>query len=819
MTVSICRAAVSAANFAFDRLYDYRIPEEWQDLLQPGMRILVPFGHGDRLVEAFTVQITTVSDMDKLKDIRQVLDSEPVLDDHLIHLAAWMCSSLYCTFFDCAKVMLPSGLWFRHEEWYELDDSVDQEQCRELAEDEPILALFSEKKRKLSLKKIQESIPDATLTPRLNSLCKSGILRFSSSFSRKIGDKRIKMLALNLPEDQAARRAESGRSPVRLDVVSCLAEDESCSRQELMYQTGASAAVINTMIRQGILRQWEEEAFRMPDFSACEQQPMAPLTPAQENAYQQIAPLLDSEKPEAALLYGVTGSGKTQVYLHLIEKALQQKKGAIVLVPEIGLTPQMIRRFVCCFGDSRVAVLHSALSVGERYDSWRRIHSGAAQVVIGTRSAVFAPVQNLGLLIIDEEQDDAYKSEHSPCYHAREIAKYRTMQEKALLVFGSATPAVETFYGAKQNRYPMAVLRERYAGTQLPLVTIADMRSAVRQGSFGSIGPVLREAVADTLQKGQQAILFLNRRGAARQVTCTACGWMPECPSCSVSMTYHSANNRLMCHYCGHSAPLPNSCPNCGSTHLKTEGAGTQRVECELQELFPAARVLRMDADTTRAKNSHEKLLAEFAEGKADLLLGTQMVTKGLDFDRVSLVGVIDADQMLFAQDYRARERTFSLLTQVVGRAGRRSTQGKAIIQTYVPNHDVILNAARQDYEQFYEQEIELRQALQCPPAAQIVTLTASAERERDVLEALVFVKQRIEGLMREQFSDFCYPVLGPAPAVILRVMNRYRYRLTIRCPDNKRRRELIGGILREFAAKKEFRSVVLFADVNPLEG
>ncbi|MDO5547251.1 MAG: primosomal protein N' [Eubacteriales bacterium] len=819
MIVSICRAAVSAANFTFDRLYDYRIPEELEHLVQPGMRILVPFGRGNRSVEAFAVQVTQTAEVEKCKEIQAVLDTEPVLDENRIHLAAWMCSSLYCTFFDCAKAMLPSGLWFRHEEWYALADSVTEAEREALSAEEPILGLFSAKKRRCSRKEIQTAVPESTLARRLNELCKRDILRFSSSFSRKIGDKSVKMLALDMPADQAARRAERGRSPVRLDIVGCLADGESYSRQELMYQTGASAGVINTMIRQGILRQWEEEAFRMPDFSDCEQQPIEPLTPAQEDAYRQIAPLLDSPQPEAALLYGVTGSGKTQVYLHLIARALEQGKGAIVLVPEIGLTPQMIRRFVCCFGPSRVAVLHSALSAGERYDSWKRISSGAAQVVVGTRSAVFAPVPDLGLLVIDEEQDDAYKSEQSPCYHAREIAKYRVMQEKALLVFGSATPSVETFYGAREKRYPMAVLRERYAGTQLPQVILADMRAAARQGSFGSIGPVLHDAIADTLKDGQQAILFLNRRGAARQVTCTACGWTPECPSCSVSLTYHSANNRLMCHYCGHSAPLPRICPGCGSAHLKTEGAGTQRVEQELQELFPQARISRMDADTTRAKNAHEKLLSEFAGGNADILLGTQMVTKGLDFDRVALVGVIDADQMLFAQDYRARERTFSLLTQVVGRAGRRETRGRAVIQTYVPNHEVILNAARQDYERFYEQEIALRQALQCPPAAQIVTLTASAESERDALEALVFVKKRIEGLMNDQFADFRYPVLGPAPAVILRVMNRYRYRLTIRCPDNKRRRELIGGILREFAAKRAFRTVALFADVNPLEG
>lgn len=818
MTSQICRAAVSAANFAFDRLYDYRIPAELENLVQPGMRILVPFGRGNRRIEAFAVRVMPSSEAENLKEVQSVLDLEPVLDEHQIHLAAWMCSSLYSTFFDCAKGMLPSGLWFRHEEWYQLADGITPDQLAERAQHEPILALFSVKKPKRALKDIRAAVPDANLMRRLNELCRQEMLRFSSTFSRKIGDKSVKMTALGLPADQAARRAERGRSPVRLDVVSCLADGGALSRQELMYQTGASAGVLTTMVKQGILREWEEEAFRMPDFSHCEREPMGTLTDAQQKAYDCIAPRMDSDQPEAALLYGVTGSGKTQVYLHLIQKALEQGMGALVLVPEIGLTPQMIRRFVCCFGAPRVAVLHSALSVGERYDSWKRIRSGEAQVVVGTRSAVFAPVQHLGLLIIDEEQDDAYKSEQSPRYHAREIAKYRVMQEHALLVLGSATPSIETFYGAKTGRYPMAVLRERYAGTQLPQVTIADQREAARQGSFGSIGPVLRDAVADALRDGHQAILFLNRRGAARQVTCTGCGWHPECPSCSVSMTYHSANHRLMCHYCGHSEPLPRACPECGSTHLKTEGAGTQRVEQELHELFPTARVLRMDADTTRAKNAHEKLLAEFAAGGADILLGTQMVTKGLDFDRVALVGVIDADQMLFAQDYRARERTFSLLTQVVGRAGRRDVRGRAVIQTYSPGHDVILNAARQDYERFYEQEIELRQALQCPPAAQILTLTASAEDERDVLEALVYVRQRLEGLMNDQFADFRYPVLGPAPASVLRVMNRYRYHLTIRCPDNRRRRELIGGILREFAADRRFRSVALFADVNPLE-
>ncbi len=782
------------------------------------MRVIVPFGNANRMVEAFVVQLGEAEDTEPLKEIQSVLDEEPVLDESLIHLAAWMCSSMFCTFFDCTKVMLPTGLWFRHKDWYTRTDKATEEELERRVQQYPFLSIFCGNTKKHSGKEIAALCDGVRPSKALNELCKQGILTCKAAFSRKINDKTIMMYGLNMPEDEAAHRAEKwGRSPARLEVVSCLAGGEAYSKQDLMYQSGASANLLSTMVKQGILRSWEEEAFRMPELSDIEPRELKPLTQQQALAYERMRPLLSSGHPEAALLFGVTGSGKTQVYLHLIQQALEEDKGIIVLVPEIGLTPQMVCQFVSCFGDC-VAVLHSALSVGERYDSWKRIANGTARVVIGTRSAVFAPVQNLGLLIIDEEQDDAYKAEHSPRYHARDIAKYRVMQNKALLVLGSATPAVESFYGAETGRYPLITLRERYAGTKLPQVTIADMRSAARQGYFGSIGFQLHQALEQTLQKRQQAILFLNRRGAARQVMCTGCGWTPECPSCSVSMTYHSVNGRIMCHFCGKSRFMPRVCPVCGSTHLKTEGVGTQRVEQELHQLFPSARVLRMDADTTSAKNAHEKLLSRFGAGEADILLGTQMVTKGLDFDNVSLVGVIDADQSLFAPDYRARERTFSLLTQVIGRAGRRGMQGHAVIQTCAPEHEVILHAARQDYEEFYQQEIVLRQALQCPPAAQILTLSAASETERDVLAALVAVKQRIEGLMRDQFSDFRYPVLGPAPARVLRVMNRYRYHLTIRCPEGKRRRELIGGILREFSADSRFHSVTLFADVNPTE-
>ena len=487
--------------------------------------------------------------------------------------------------------------------------------------------------------------------------------------------------------------------------------------------------------------------------------------------------------------------------------------GSIIVAKD--LTPQFIRLFVGRFGDT-VSVLHSALSAGERYDSWKKIRSGRARVVIGTRSAVFAPVRDLGLIVLDEEQDSAYKSEQSPRYHARDVAKRRVQQENAVLVLGSATPSIESYYGAQQGRYPMFTLRERYQGAALPQVTIADIRGESRAGWTYTIGQTLYEALQENLERGEQSILFLNRRGNSRVIGCSMCGWVPECPSCSTTLTYHSVSGRAMCHFCGASIEISGLCPVCYSPHLFTECPGTQKVEEELHTILPKARVLRMDADTTSKKGSHHHLLEIFAKGRADILLGTQMVAKGLDFDHVTLVGVLDADQSLFAQDYRAKERTFSLITQVVGRAGRRGKQGRAIIQTYNPDHPVLLCAARQDYEQFYADEIESRQALLMPPVEQMLMLTGTGENESDVLAALLRLKQRILSLMEGQFSDFHYPVLGPSPASVVRVMGRYRYHLILRCPDNKRRRQLISGVLIEFSKDNKNRGVSLFADLNP---
>lgn len=809
----VCGVAVSAATYAIDKLYDYSIPEPLIPAVKVGCRVLVPFGRGNKKVEGMVLVLRPEAySAQRLKPVTEVLDEEPVLDATQIKLGIWLREHLYCTFFDCLRLMLPSGLWFQRKETYTLVQQPVLPLSQPLQE---IMDLFSEDVPERTVEEIRRFTNGRCTGVMLSQLEAEGYLVYHSNIKQKTLDKTERILSLAIDPAEAMQKASRARTPAQMDVVSLLSDGCSMSQKEVLYMTGISESALRGMVRKGILEQSAIETLRVPDYSMIGQIPAPVLSNEQEQAYQGIRRLLDSGKPEAALLFGVTGSGKTQIYLKLIDDVLAQGRSAIMLVPEIGLTPQFIRLFVGRFGDT-VSVLHSALSAGERYDSWKKIRSGRARVVIGTRSAVFAPVRDLGLIVLDEEQDSAYKSEQSPRYHARDVAKRRVQQENAVLVLGSATPSIESYYGAQQGRYPMFTLRERYQGAALPQVTIADIRGESRAGWTYTIGQTLYEALQENLERGEQSILFLNRRGNSRVIGCSMCGWVPECPSCSTTLTYHSVSGRAMCHFCGASIEISGLCPVCYSPHLFTECPGTQKVEEELHTILPKARVLRMDADTTSKKGSHHHLLEIFAKGRADILLGTQMVAKGLDFDHVTLVGVLDADQSLFAQDYRAKERTFSLITQVVGRAGRRGKQGRAIIQTYNPDHPVLLCAARQDYEQFYADEIESRQALLMPPVEQMLMLTGTGENESDVLAALLRLKQRILSLMGGQFSDFHYPVLGPSPASVVRVMGRYRYHLILRCPDNKRRRQLISGVLIEFSKDNKNRGVSLFADLNP---
>ena len=518
-----------------------------------------------------------------------------------------------------------------------------------------------------------------------------------------------------------------------------------------------------------------------------------------------------------ALLYGITGSGKTSVYIRLIRACLDQGKSALLLVPEIALTPQLLGLMAAHFGD-QVAVLHSSLPAGERYDQWKRIRSGEAKLVVGTRSAVFAPCTP-GLIILDEEQEHSYKSENTPRYHAREVAIWRGAKEGALVLLGSATPSIETMYRAKTGVYGLYTLYRRFNGRPLPRVEIVDMRRELELGNDGSLSIPLRQAMIDTEEAGKQTILLLNRRGASRALVCVDCRETPECPRCSLRLTYHSANDRLMCHYCGFSQPAPKRCPKCGGP-LKPIGTGTQKVQQELSELFPQMETLRMDADTVSAVNTHEKILERFQQEHIPVLLGTQMVAKGLNLPQVTLVGVLDADLSLYTGGYRAGETTFNMLTQVVGRAGRGDAPGRAVIQTLAPEHQVIRLAAEQDYEGFYNLEIQLRRVQGAPPFGDYAIVTFLGQDEKNVIAAAVKFRDSLRvTLERPDYAGERCGVLGPAPCPVPKINYNYRYQLTLRCAMTKKLRSLLAWLLGKLAGDKEFRGVSAFVDVNGYDG
>ena len=821
---TVAKIALQAATYAIDKPYDYQVPPELLDTLRPGMRVVVPFGAGNRRTEGIVLALEGgYPDDPRRKSILTVLDEEPVLDGEALRLALWMRERWFCTVYDAARAMLPAGLYFSLQDRWKLAPGVDREAAYAAAgrseHARHIVELLFASGREADVAQIKEAFGTKDPNPALKLLRDKGILTLETSASRGVGDKKELVASLAIPPEEAMALVTPRRrsAPLRYAVTELLCALGSASAKELCYFTGAANATLRSLEKSGILRLEHREVFRRVTVEAGERAAPPVLNAEQQAAFEGLDALAAARRPAAALLYGVTGSGKTQVYLRLIYEALARGRTAMVLVPEIALTPQLLRIFASHFGDD-IAVLHSSLRAGERYDEWKRVRSGQARVVIGTRSAVFAPLRNLGLLILDEEQESTYKSENVPKYHARDVAKYRCAQNDALLVLGSATPSVESMYHARRGDYRLFTLRRRYNEQALPEVLIADMKQELRVGNGTSLSGPLRAGLAAAMEAGEQSILFLNRRGASRMVTCGECGEVPTCPRCSVHLTYHSANGRLMCHYCGHSEPLPDACPSCGGA-LNFLGYGTQKVEEELHAAFPGREILRMDTDTVSATQSHEKLLSRFEKERIPVLVGTQMVAKGLDFENVTLVGVISADLSLYVDDYRAGERTFSLLTQVVGRAGRGAKQGRAVIQTFTPENDVIRCAARQDYDSFYEQEIELRRMRLCPPFRELFVLTASGPLESAVLRTCMRLRRSLEGwLAQPPFRDWELTVLGPAPASVAKINDRYRYRLTLAAQNTKEIRAMVAHLVRCAQTDKENKGVSVSADVNPLD-
>ena len=810
----IAKIAVSAANFAIDKPYSYHIPVNLTVL--PGQRVTIPFGRGNRRCEGVVLSVE-VGSQASLKAVEQILDPEPVVSEYQLRLAAFVRERYFCTFYDAVRAMLPAGLWFQTKSTVSLtEDRSWTEKTIKNEDAQTILNLLNDLGGQAPEQILKDALEDEDrLQAAMQYLLRKKWISTQVDYSRRLNDKteRIAVLASS-PEEAlefASHRPKS--AAMQKAVLELLCSVGSVSVKELCYFTGASTATVNRLEKLGYLTLTERPVLRCKEIKPAKLDGPLVLNEDQAEAFAMLNLQRKEAEPGVALLYGVTGSGKTSVYIKLIQTCLDEGKSAMLLVPEIALTPQLLATMAAYFGET-VAVLHSSLSAAERYDQWKRVKTGEAKLVVGTRSAVFAPCENLGLVILDEEQEHSYKSENSPRYHAREVAIWRGAKEKALVLLGSATPSVESMYRAKTGAYRLYELRHRFGGRKLPDVTIVDMREELKKGNDLSFSETLRDAIIDTHDAGRQTILLMNRRGNARALVCVDCRETPECPRCAVHLTYHSANNRLMCHYCGFSQSVPDRCPQCGGP-LKQIGTGTQKVQQEMELLFPDYETARMDADTVSAVNTHEKILEHFQNENVPILVGTQMVAKGLNLPNVTLVGVLDADLGLYTDSFRAAETTFNMLTQVVGRAGRGDAPGLAVIQTLQPDHQVIRLAAKQDYDGFYDLEINLRKLQDVPPFGDILTVTFTGQEETAVLRGAAKFRDSLNAWLRQPENAGNYMLLGPAPCAVPKINYNFRYRLTLRGKLTRQVRGVIAHLLQQFSQDKLNRGVSAFADVN----
>lgn len=817
-------AGVAAQNVTYhlDKSYDYQVPGHLQEQIAVGSRVLIPFGRGTALRQGVVVSLRGADPEEleklpvKIKEISAVLDSEPLYTPEMIRLGEYMRDHTFCTLFDALKTMVPTGAGMKATAGYSLVPDWNKGQ-RLSREEQNVISYLGHRKGSVTRPVLLSTLHLASDSPVPDQLVRKGILNKTYSASRNISDATVRMLRMAdsiQTEDDLAAFPEKLTQKQR-DTALALLQNGPCSVKELLYYTGVSDSVVKTLLKKNVIISYEKETFRLPyeEIDPGEPQQFT-LSTEQEECFQTLCRRLGSGR--TALLYGVTGSGKTNVYLKLISEALKRGLGVIVMVPEISLTPQTLRLFYQQFGDT-VAVFHSGLSTGERFDEWKRVRQGLARIAVGTRSAVFAPVSNLGLIIMDEEQEETYQSDMSPRYHARDIARYRTAEKKGLLLLTSATPSLESYAAAQAGRYDFLTLTQRYGNAVLPEVRIVDMRKEQSRGNRYQISRPLYEELSRNLESRHQSILLINRRGYNTYAVCDACGEAVTCPNCSISLTYHRDNQRLVCHYCGYSTPFTTHCEHCGENEVRYTGKGTQKIEEELQTLFPAARVLRMDADSTMQKYAYDEKLNAFRQGDYDIMIGTQMVAKGLDFPNVTLVGVLSADNELYNDDYKSMERTFDLITQVVGRSGRGETPGKAFIQTLNPDNEVIRLAARQDYPAFYRQEILMRRAMVYPPFCTLVSVRFKGRKAPHVQNCagnfLTILKQKMTE--NPSYQNIHLIALGPMPERIVKVSGNYRYRLLIKCRNNRQFRSMLSECLQAFGGDRANGGVSVVVEIR----
>jgi len=802
-------AAVEGTAYDFDKLFTYRLPEEYSHCA-PGMRVLVPFGAGNKTRLAMVMGITD-EDAPKIKEVSSLLDDKPLLNSEMLQLVSYIKDKYFCTYFDAVRLMLPAGLSYSIKECLSCNESW-QERINELNEDEVrILRFIQHKGGTVNSETLEKELLLASKGKQISKLKGMGLIASDSLAVRKAKDASDKMIR---PRDISEIKLTAKQK----EVYDFLLEISEISVKELIYYTGVTASLVNTLVKKNAAEFFSREVYRRPSYTEWEikNKTESKLSSEQEKVFLNLVNQYNNSDNRISLLYGVTGSGKTQVFLKLIEHVINEGKEVILMVPEISLTPQTIDIFKAKFKDN-IAVLHSSLSLGERLDEWKRVERGEVKLIIGTRSAIFAPCRNLGLIVMDEEQEHTYKSENSPRYHARDIAKFRAAYNNAFCLLSSATPSVESFYMAKNEKYGFNMLNSRFGKANIPGVELVDMNEESIAGNTTGVSALLQNAIKENFEKGHQSILLRNRRGYNTFVKCSSCKEVVTCPNCSISLTYHSANNRLMCHYCGYSVPLTDVCPTCKEKALKLSGSGTQLVEEYISTVLPSARVLRIDADTTAAKDSLKEKLDAFSMGEYDILVGTQMVAKGLDFENVTLVGVLSADQSLFSDDFRCSENTFDLLTQVIGRAGRGKYPGRAIIQTEIPENPYLKLSAAQDYLSFFDMEILYRKAMLYPPYADLVLVGFTGEDEHKVSACANSFLKNLTELAENKYKSLPLRFLRPSPAAVTKLNGKYRYKLIIKCKNNRNFREMLKEALELHYKIKEFKDISVFIDADPV--
>lgn len=793
----VAKVIVDVPAMQVDRPFDYVVPENLVGIALVGTRVSVPFGN--RKVQGFVVELGEVEDVTKLKTIDSVMDVLPVLNEELLELGDFLAKETLAFRVSVYQAMLPAALRAKYEKYVVRLDTEDDELER-LFEGYETLP-FKELIGRNILKSVQKYV-------------RSGQVEIAYAVKNKVTNKKIRVvtcpLTPNQLHDAQLDLPKNAKAQAKLLAYFETTEEDFVPLKQLREELGVSGQAIQKLVDNGMLQFAEKKVNRDPyagrEFERTE--PLA-LSKEQQAANDEILLAAKEGRPETFLLHGVTGSGKTEIYLQSIAEVLQKGKEAIVLVPEISLTPQMVERFKSRFGDA-VAVLHSALSHGEKYDEWRKIERKEAQVVVGARSAIFAPFENLGLIIIDEEHEATYKQEDNPRYHARDVAIWRAKRHHCPVVLGSATPSLESYARATKNVYKLLELKARINQQEMPEVHIIDMREELRSENRTEFSRTLLEKIKERLERNEQTVLLLNKRGYASFVMCRDCGYVVECPNCDISLTYHQATRKMKCHYCGHEERVPEKCPSCESEHIRYFGTGTQKVEESLAKLIPEARVIRMDVDTTRQKGAHEKLLTRFQNGEADILLGTQMIAKGLDFPNITLVGVLNADTMLFLPDFRSAERTFQLLTQVSGRAGRHVLPGEVVVQSYSPEHYSIEYAKMHDYHGFYKHEMLMRHKGAYPPFYFLTLINVSHEEERKVIQTI----QDMASFLRTKLGPDSI-ILGPVPSTISRIKNKYRYQCMIKYKKEPTLKNELKSLLEHYQ-KEQAKGLTISIDVEP---